>query len=86
MRVDAEGRVYVALYGQGRVLILSREGLPIGQVLLPGRDEGRNLSSAAWPSGPAVGWWLSSPATADAAAARRSSARRPWATASRFAP
>jgi lactonase len=44
VRVDADGRVYVALYGQGRVLILSREGLPIGQVLLPGRDEGRNLS------------------------------------------
>jgi lactonase len=44
VRVDADGRVYVALYGQGRVLILSREGLPIGQVLLPGRDEGRTLS------------------------------------------
>ncbi|UFN51557.1 SMP-30/gluconolactonase/LRE family protein (plasmid) [Roseomonas sp. OT10] len=43
MRVDSEGRVYVALYGQGRILIFSREGLPIRQVLLPGRDAGRNL-------------------------------------------
>ena len=44
MRGDAEGRVYVALYGQGRILIFSREGLPVGQILLPGRDAGRNLS------------------------------------------
>ncbi len=43
MRVDADGHVYVALYGQGRMLIFSPSGIPIGQILLPGRDAGRNL-------------------------------------------
>lgn len=47
MRVDAEGNVYVALMGQGRVLILSPGGIPIGQILLPGRDAGHNLKSAS---------------------------------------
>ena len=45
MRVDSDGNVYVAIYGQGRVLAFNRNGIPIGQVLLPGRDEGHNLES-----------------------------------------
>ena len=47
MRADADGNLYVALYGQGRVLVFSRHGIPIGQVLLPGRDEGHNLRSTS---------------------------------------
>lgn len=47
MRVDADGNVYVAIYGQGRVLAFNRNGIPIGQVLLPGRDEGHNLASTS---------------------------------------
>ncbi len=47
MRVDGTGRVYVALYGQGRVLVFSPIGLPIGQILLPGRDDGRNLNTTS---------------------------------------
>lgn len=47
MRVDAAGRVYVALYGQGRVLVFTPSGLPLGQILLPGRDEGRNLNTTS---------------------------------------
>lgn len=43
MRVDAEGNVYVAIYGQGRVLAFNQKGIPIGQILLPGREEGHNL-------------------------------------------
>lgn len=43
MRADADGNVYVALYGQGRILVLNGMGIPIGQILLPGRDEGHNL-------------------------------------------
>lgn len=43
MRVDAEGNVYVAIYGQGRVLAFNRKGIPIGQILLPGREDGHNL-------------------------------------------
>jgi lactonase len=45
MRADSDGNVYVAMYGQARVLAFNRNGIPIGQVLLPGRDEGHNLES-----------------------------------------
>lgn len=47
MRVDADGNVYVAMMSQGRVLIFNPNGFPIGQILLPGRDEGRNLLSSS---------------------------------------
>jgi lactonase len=47
MRTDSDGNVYVAMYGQGRVLVFNRNGIPIGQVLLPGRDEGHNLESTS---------------------------------------
>ena len=49
MRADAdpEGNLYVAMYGQGRVLAFNRNGIPIGQVLLPGREEGHNLRSTS---------------------------------------
>ena len=43
LRVDAAGNVYVALYGQGRVLIFHPTGTPAGQILLPGRETGINL-------------------------------------------
>jgi lactonase len=45
MRADCDGNLYVAMYGQGRVLVFNKNGMPIGQVLLPGRDEGHNLES-----------------------------------------
>lgn len=47
MPVDVDGNVYVAIYGQGRVLAFNRNGIPIGQVLLPGRDDGHNLASTS---------------------------------------
>lgn len=47
MRVDAEGNVYVAMYQQGRILVFSPNGVPIAQILLPGRDEGRFLKSTS---------------------------------------
>lgn len=43
MRVDKNGNVYVALYGQGRVMIFNERGLPIHQILLPEREVGKNL-------------------------------------------
>ncbi len=43
MRTDLQGRVYVALNRQGRILIFSPLGIPVGQIVLPGRDVGRNL-------------------------------------------
>lgn len=47
MRVDTQGNVYVAVVGQGRVIIFNPAGIPIGQVLLPGRDQGLNLRSTS---------------------------------------
>ena len=47
MRADNDGNVYVAIYSQGRVLAFNRNGIPIGQILLPGRDEGHNLLSTS---------------------------------------
>lgn len=47
MRADADGNLYVAIYGQGRVLAFNRNGIPIGQVLLPDREDGHNLQSTS---------------------------------------
>ena len=47
MRVDADGNVYVAVHGQGRVLVFNPNGIPIGQVLLPGREQGHNLRTTS---------------------------------------
>lgn len=47
MRVDADGNVYVAMMSQGRVLIFNPNGFPIGQILLPGREQGENLLSTS---------------------------------------
>lgn len=43
MRADSDGNVYVALYHQGRVLAFSPNGVPIGQILLPGREHNHFL-------------------------------------------
>lgn len=47
MRTDADGNVYVAMYLQGRVLVFSPHGVPIGQVLLPGREKNQFLKSTS---------------------------------------
>lgn len=47
MRVDSDGNVYVALYGQGRVMAFNDRGIPIGQILLPEREQGLNLLSTS---------------------------------------
>lgn len=47
MRTDADGNVYVAMYGQGRVLAFNPRGIAIGQILLPGREDGCFLKSAS---------------------------------------
>ncbi len=47
MRVDSAGNVYVALYSQGRALIFNENGIPVGQILLPEREAGKNLLSAS---------------------------------------
>ncbi|WP_018717551.1 SMP-30/gluconolactonase/LRE family protein [Arhodomonas aquaeolei] len=47
MRTDTDGNVYVSMYGQARVLVFNDVGIPIGQILLPGHDEGRFLHSTS---------------------------------------
>lgn len=47
MRADEDGNLYVAQYGQGRVLVLNRNGHPIGQILMPGRETGHFLRSTS---------------------------------------
>lgn len=44
--VDEDDNVYVALFEQGRVMVFNKDGYPFGQVLMPGREEGKNLCSA----------------------------------------
>lgn len=47
MRVDADGNLYVAIYEQGKVMVFNKAGLPIGQILIPGRERGHNLRSTS---------------------------------------
>lgn len=54
MPADSDGNLYVAMYGQGRVLVFNKNGIPIGQILLLGRDEGHNLSYQGVREGPAA--------------------------------
>ena len=43
--IDSDDNLYVAMYGQGRVLVFNKYGHPIGQILLPGREKGHMLRS-----------------------------------------
>ena len=43
MRIDADGNLYVAMHRQGRFLVLNPVGIPIGQILIPGRDKGEYM-------------------------------------------
>lgn len=47
MRTDADGNVYVAMYTQGRIMAFSPNGVPIGQILMPGRDENHFLKTTS---------------------------------------
>jgi len=47
MRADSAGNVYVAMNYQGRILVFSPYGMPIGQILLPGREEDLWLKSTS---------------------------------------
>jgi lactonase len=44
-KVDKEGNLYQCIVFQGRAIILNAHGIPIANVVLPGRDEGQNLRS-----------------------------------------
>jgi lactonase len=44
--IDEDDNVYVAMFGQGRVIVFNPYGYPIGQVLLPDRENGHSLCSS----------------------------------------
>ncbi|MBA0168956.1 SMP-30/gluconolactonase/LRE family protein [Pectobacterium sp. CFBP8739] len=45
MKADSDGNLYIALHGQGRVIVLNQNAVPIGQITLAGRDQGHYLRS-----------------------------------------
>jgi lactonase len=47
MRTDADGNVYVAMYHQARILVFNPGGIPIGQILLPGREDNHFLKCSS---------------------------------------
>ena len=47
MRTDSEGNVYVAMYHQARILVFNSYGIPVGQILLPGRENNHFLKSTS---------------------------------------
>lgn len=42
-KVDSAGNLYQCITGQGRIIVLNNLGIPVANVLVPGRDEGRFL-------------------------------------------
>lgn len=64
MRTDSAGNAYVAMQRQGRILVFSPFGVPIGQILLPGREDNRFLQCTSLAIKPGsrelliVGWDL----------------------------
>lgn len=47
IRTDSEGNLYASMMGQGRVLIFNHLGCPIGHIVLPEREKGRNLFNSS---------------------------------------
>ena len=43
LAVDVQGNVYQCLIFQGRLVVLNKAGIPVANVLIPGRDEGKCL-------------------------------------------
>ena len=44
-KVDVEGNLYQCIVSQGRAVVLNAHGIPVANVVIPGRDEGKNLRS-----------------------------------------
>ena len=45
-KMDAAGNLYQAIQAQGRVIILNQFGVPVANVIVPGREEGKHLKTA----------------------------------------
>lgn len=53
IRTDSEGNLYAPMMAQGRILIFNQLGFPIGQILLPERENGHNLFTSSLDIDPA---------------------------------
>jgi lactonase len=45
-KVDAAGNLYQCIMGQGRVVVLNSQGIPVASVIVPGREDGKCLWTA----------------------------------------
>jgi lactonase len=43
--IDSEGNVYQCLVFQGRIEVLSKNGIPVANIIIPGREEGLHLGT-----------------------------------------
>jgi lactonase len=44
-KVDSVGNLYQCIMGQGRIVVLNPQGIPVANVVIPGRDEGKLLKT-----------------------------------------
>jgi len=42
-KVDSAGNLYQCITGQGRIIVLNALGIPVANVVVPGRDDGKSL-------------------------------------------
>jgi lactonase len=54
--VDEKGNLYQCVIFQGRVLILNNRGIPLANVLVPGRDQGKYLRTTNVAFKPGTDW------------------------------
>jgi lactonase len=46
LKIDVEGNVYQCMIFQGRAVILNNRGIPVANVVIPGRDKGKHLTTS----------------------------------------
>jgi lactonase len=57
-KVDSAGNLYQCIIGQGRIIVLNKQGIPVANVIIPGRDDGKFLrtSNLAFKPGTSEGY------------------------------
>ena len=61
-KVDSAGNLYQCIMGQGRIIVLNAHGIPLANVVVPGRDAGKSLrtTNLAFKPGTSEGYITSS--------------------------
>lgn len=54
-KVDVDGNLYQCIVSQGRAVVLNANGIPVANVVIPGRDEGMHLKSTNLAFKPGTG-------------------------------